>query len=482
MGKYKVLLINPPRIDGIAWTREGRCQERESTLGTFKPPLTLAIIASLLKKHKMNFRVIDANALDLKSDEVSNLLLREDFIPDIIIYCTTTPTVIADTKSIGIIKERFKSNIVAFGPQISGAPYETMEKLSVIDIGIIGEPEFTIMDILKQNDIANLEKVKGIIWRNSMGIYNNDPRDWIEDMNQLPIPAWDLFPIDKYKLPFFNEKYLTVETSRGCPFACEFCVTQLNHGLKFRERHYEAVVSEIEYLKGRYNIKFFNLFGDTVTFNKEFVDKFCDEVIRRNLRIKWFANTRADTIYDGDLIRKMKESGCWMLSVGIESFNEQTRRNMQKKLKMDEINNAIRLLREAGIMSFGFFIYGYPGETEKDLYETTKFALSLPLDYANFYPAVPYPGTDFYNKCMREGYLHQNSWDRMEYSYYVLKTKDLNENIVKKAISNAYLSFYLRQQFIFRHLRNVGLINFFVGSIKYGLKFLSKNLKNSYTK
>ena len=118
MGKYKVLLINPPRIDGIAWTREGRCQERETTLGTFKPPFTLAIIASLLREYKISFRVIDANALDLKSDEVCNLLLREDFIPDIIIYCTTTPTVIADTKSIGIIKERFKSKIIAFGSQI----------------------------------------------------------------------------------------------------------------------------------------------------------------------------------------------------------------------------------------------------------------------------------------------------------------------------------------------------------------------------
>ena len=302
MGKYKVLLINPPRIDGIAWTREGRCQDRETTLGTFKPPFTLAIIASLLREYKISFRVIDANALDLKSDEVCNLLLREDFIPDIIIYCTTTPTVIADTKSIGIIKERFKSKIIAFGSQISGAPYETMKKLSAIDIGIIGEPEFTIMDILKQDDIANLEKVKGIIWRNSMGIYNNNPRDWIDDLDQLPTPAWDLFLTDKYKLPFINERYLTVETSRGCPFACEFCVTQLNHGLKFRERHHEAVVNEIEYLKGRYNIKFFNLFGDTVTFNREFVDKFCDELIRRNLRIKWFANTRADTIYDDDLI------------------------------------------------------------------------------------------------------------------------------------------------------------------------------------
>jgi len=478
MSSYKVLLINPPRINGIAWTREGRCQERETTLGTFKPPFTLSLIASLLREHKINFRVVDANALNITSNEICDLLLREDFIPAVIIYCTTTPTVINDTKSVSIIKERFQSKIIAFGPQISGAPRETMEKLPAIDIGIIGEPEFTIMDILEQDDIANFEGVRGIIWRDSSGIYTNNTRDWIEDLNQLPIPAWDLFPTDKYRVPLINEKYLIVETSRGCPFACEFCVTQLNHGLKFRERRHEVVVNEIEYLKDRYSIKFFNLFGDTVTFNKEFVEKFCDELIKRRLGIKWFANTRADTIHDGDLVKKMKESGCWMLSIGIESFNEYTRKSMQKKIKIDEIKNAIRLLREAGIISFGFFIYGYPGETERDLYETTSFACSLPLDYANFYPAIPYPGTAFYRRCEREGYLFQNSWSKMEYSYYILRTKDLNEDIVMRAISNAYIRFYLRARFIFGHIRNIGWLSLVAGFAKYGLKLLSMKLKD----
>ncbi len=150
---------------------------------------------------------------------------------------------------------------------------------------------------------------------------------------------------------------------------------------------------------------------------------------------------------------------------------------MQKKLETDKITQAIRLLREIGIITFGFFIYGYPGETEQDMYKTTRFALSLPLDYANFYPAVPYPGTAFYTKSMNNGYMDNNSWDKMEYSSYIIKTNDLNETIVKKAISHANRSFYLRPQFIFRHIKNIGLKNFFTGFVKYSLKFLSKNLK-----
>jgi len=474
MNSRAVLLINPPRINGCSWTREGRCQEKEDVLGTAKPPISLALIASLLRENNIKFKLVDATALDLSPAKVSNLLIESRFHPDVIIFCTTTATVLADTDSVSMLKKKFNSKLIAFGAHISGAPKETLEKVSDIDIGIIGEPEYTILDILGKDDFANLDKIHGIAWRNGDKIFVNKNRAWIEDLNQLPLPAWELLPIEKYVLPFINKKYLMVETSRGCPFACDFCVASLNHGTRFREKRPETVVNEIEDLKKKFNIKNFNLFGDTVTLDKKFVEKFCDELIKRRLDIRWLTNTRADTLCDPDLVKKMKESGCWMLSVGIESYNEKTRNNMQKKLETDKITQAITLLREIGILSFGFFIYGYPGETEKDMDETTKFALSLPLDYANFYPAVPYPGTTFYNKCVSDGSLYHNSWNKMEYSSYIIRTNDLNEQCVKKAISHAYLSFYLRPKFLRKHIMNVGLGNFLNGLLKYGLKFLGK--------
>ncbi|OGS74722.1 MAG: hypothetical protein A3F91_07655 [Flavobacteria bacterium RIFCSPLOWO2_12_FULL_35_11] len=481
MSSYKVLLINPPRINGFSWTREGRCQEKEDILGTVKPPLSLALIASLLRNNKIHFKLLDATALNLNSDKIYKCLVESNFHPDIIIYCTTTATILADTTSLSDLKKRFHAKLIAFGAHVSGAPKETLEKIPDIDIGIIGEPEDTILDLLNDHNLENLNKIDGIVWRNGKEIKTTKSRSWIEDLDRLPQPAWDLFPLEKYVLPFVNEKYLIVETSRGCPFACDFCVASLNHGVKFRGKRPETVVDEIEDLIKKFNIKNFNLFGDTVTLNKKFVERFCDELIKRNLNIQWLTNTRADTIYDIDLVKKMKKSGCWMLSIGIESYNEKTRNDMQKKLETDKITQAIKMLREIGIISFGFFIYGYPGETEKDMDETTRFALSLPLDYANFYPAVPYPGTAFYTKSMNNGYLHSNSWNNMEYSSYIIKTKDLNETVVKRAISHAYISFYLRPQFIFRHIKNIGLANFLTGSVKYGVKFFSNNLKNIFT-
>ncbi|KKR04500.1 MAG: Anaerobic magnesium-protoporphyrin IX monomethyl ester cyclase, Elongator protein 3/MiaB/NifB family [Parcubacteria group bacterium GW2011_GWC2_39_14] len=482
MSSYKVLLINPPRINGFSWTREGRCQEKEDVLGTAKPPISLALIASLLRENNIKFKLVDATALDLSPTKVSNLLIESSFHPDVIIFCTTTATVLADTDSLSILKKKFNSKLIAFGAHISGAPKATLEKIPDIDIGIIGEPEYTALDLVQNFNLSNFNNVSGVVWRNGKEIFVNNRRNWIEDLNQLPQPAWDMLPIDKYVLPFINRKYLLIETSRGCPFACDFCVAPLIHGIKFREKRPETVVNEIEDLKSKYKIEYFYLFGDTVTLNKRFVNEFCEELIKRNLKIQWLTNTRADTLYDIELVKKMKESGCWMLAIGIESFNEKTRENMQKKLETDKITQAIRLLRETGILSFGFFIYGYPGETEKDMCETTGFACSLPLDYANFYPAVPYPGTAFYKKCSESEYLRFDSWDKMEYSSYIIETKDLNEAIVKKAVSRAYRSFYMRPKFIYRHIKNIGPMNFFPSSIKYGLKFLSNTLKNIFTK
>lgn len=468
----KVLLVNPPRINGVSWTREGRCQEREDILGTVKPPFSLALIASILRENKIDFKLIDATAHDLTGNEIYAQLIESNFHPDFIVYCTTTPTIIPDTEALSILKKRFNAKLAAFGTHIASVPEESMTKLPDIDIGITGEPEYVVLDILKQDNLSDLSSVKGIIWRNGEKLCLNARSEWLNNLDRLPVPAWDLLPLDNYTLPFTNERYILVETSRGCPFGCEFCVAHLNHGLKFRKRQPENVVNEIEDLKIKFNINYFYLWGDTVTLDKKFIENFCDELIKRDIKIRWFTNTRADTLHDADLVRKMKASGCWMLSIGIESSSQETRRDMNKKLETDNIKQAITLLRKVGILSFGFFIYGYPGETEKDLRETTKFALSLPLDYANFYPAVPYPGTAFYNRCVRDGYLSQNSWAKMEYSHYILNTKDLNENIVKRAIFHAYRRFYLRPQFIYRHLRNIGLKNFIGSSSQYVIKFI----------
>ena len=164
-----------------------------------------------------------------------------------------------------------------------------MEALPEIDIGIIGEPELVILDIIKNGNLQELEKVNNIVYRNSTGkIVVNKIHLLQNGLDDLPLPAWDLLPLEKYTLPFTGERYLLVETSRGCPFSCDFCVAPLYHGTVFRQKRASLVVDEIETLQEKFKINTFYLWGDTVTLHKKFMSDFCDEVIRKKLDIKWF--------------------------------------------------------------------------------------------------------------------------------------------------------------------------------------------------
>ncbi len=178
----------------------------------------------------------------------------------------------------------------------------------------------------------------------------------------------------------------------------------------------KALVDEIERSYRELGVDFFYLWGDTVTLNVKSFSAFCEELIARNLPIQWFGNARADNLTDPAFVHRLRRSGCWMLALGIESESEDIRKNMVKRLERQKIQTAFRNMRDAGIRSFAFFIFGYPGETLDTMSHTIDYAIELDPDFANFYPAVPYPGTALYDKAVRDGLLVEEDWTRMEYS------------------------------------------------------------------
>ena len=177
----------------------------------------------------------------------------------------------------------------------------------------------------------------------------------------MPFPAWDLLPLGNYRLPMVSEPYVIVETSRGCPYACDFCVAPIHQGHKFREREPKALVDEIERAKRELGVRYFYLWGDTVTLNQKTFSAFCEELIARDLGIQWFGNARADNLTDPAFVHRLRRSGCWMLAMGIESSSPEIRKDMVKRLEEQKIRAAFANLRDAGIKSFAFFIFGYPG-------------------------------------------------------------------------------------------------------------------------
>ena len=192
-----------------------------------------------------------------------------------------------------------------------------------------------------------------------------------------------------------------------------------------------------------------------MTLNVKTFSAFCEELIARKLPIRWFGNARADNLTDAAFVERLHQAGCWMLALGIETESEETRKDMQKRLDGQKIRTAITNMRTAGVRSFAFFILGYPGDTPASLDRTIDYAIELDPDFANFYPAVPYPGTELYAKAKRAGLLGREDWSRMEYSYYLLSGNVLDEPTVMGAINRAKRRFYLRPAYLGRHAGDV---------------------------
>lgn len=450
-----ILLINPPLVGGVAFTRQGRCQERQETLGTTKPPYSLAVLAALLRQRRMQFRLIDETGERISTETVIERLDRDGFAPTLIVFCSTVPTLAADVGEMDKLKRRYRAPLVCFGPHASCAPIEAMERAPAVDAMIVGEPEDAVLALAALPSIEEADRIPAIVLRRAGTIVPNRARGTFEGFPDMPFPAWDLLPLKRYRLPLVSKPYLLIETSRGCPYSCDFCVVPYFHGHKFRERSAKNLVDDIERAHRELGIEYFYLWGDTVTLNAKSFSEFCDELVARRLAVKWLANARADNLQDLAFVRRLKQAGCWMLSMGVESASDDTRRDMMKRLDQAKIGVAFANLRRADIKSFGFFIYGYPGDTVASMAKTTRYAVELDADFANFYPAVPYPGTAMYEKCRRDGLLTTDDWTQMEYSYYILSGNGLDEKTVMQALNRARRRFFLRPSYLARHLGEI---------------------------
>lgn len=442
-------------MDGIAYTRQGRCQEREEVLGTTKPPYTLALLAALLRERGQDVRLVDLTATRQGVDDLIARLDAERFEPTLILFPSTTPTLVADVTAMAALKARFGAPMFCFGPHASTTPAESMARAPQVDGMFVGEPEDGVLELAALSSLDELGNVASLTYRRDSEIVPHRAHGTFTGFLAAPVPAWDLLDVTRYTLPLEGRPYVIIESSRGCPYTCDFCVAPIHQGHKFRERSAASIVDEMAFVVRTSGVKFFYLWGDTVTLNVKSFSAICEEIIARQLNVQWFGNARADNLQDPTFVDRLKRSGCWMLALGIETESEETRKDMMKRLESEKIRIALKNMRASGIKSFGFFILGYPGEDAQALERTIDYAIRLDPDFANFYPAVPYPGTELYNKAKREGLLASEDWTKMEYSYYLLKGNGLDEQVVMDAINRAKRRFFLRPRYLTRHAGDV---------------------------
>ena len=310
------------------------------------------------------------------------------------------------------------------------------------DAVIIGEPEATALEFARAAaDGKKLDGISGIVYRNGKKIIRNSPRPPIEDLDSLPFPAWDLVNRDLYRMPLTNRRFLLITTARGCPHACDFCADTTFYGRKLRARSPAKVADEMEHVREKYGINEFLFWSESFTLDRKHAEAMADELIRRGGGFRWVCNSRVDGVDDA-LVLKFRDAGCWMIGFGFETGDEATLRRMKKGTTLRQAEEAVAACRRHGVEATGHFVIGYPGETEESAGRTAEFAKKLNLDFAQFYCAVPFPGSPLYERAKAKGWLATNDWRKFEQNMCVLKVDGATPEDVEKWRRSAYLKFY----------------------------------------
>ena len=415
------------------------------------PSLTLATLAgNLISGH--NVKIVD---LDLVSHFYARLFAEiNSFKPDIIAASALTPTYFIVRNIMRKIKEKYSGiKTVIGGPHVTALPEEAIKE-GCFDIIAIGEGDTALPELLSPSGVKN---VAGIMYRElSSGKMIRTPgRKPAHDLNSLPYPSWGLFTLNKYKHSRLSSRRNPVgliETSRGCAFQCSFC-NKLIFGSEHRVKDPKRAVDEMEYML-KCGFKEVHIADDSFTQRIDWAKEVCVEIIRRNLKFPWslLNGVRVDTV-DREFFKLAKRAGCWQVGFGIESGDQDVLNKVNKKIKLSQVKNAVKYAGEARVDTLGFFILGLPGETERSMKSTIKFAKSLPLSMAKFDLCIPYPGTPYYKELKLAGRIRSEDWSK--YNCHQIEEPLFDHPNLPWATINIYYKkafreFYLRWNYILR--------------------------------
>jgi len=477
--KIKVLVINEPFVKDFCRTQRWAARTRGRVL---RAPDWLAYATAVLERNNLNVKLIDMVAEDKTKEDLRKLIIKE--MPDFVVLDSTTPSIYSDIECASIIKEVNKDiKIIMVGPHISALPDETLKEANgAIDVACIGEYDYTVKDVIE--NFSNLENVKGICYISNGKIIRTPKRPLIEELDNLPFPAWHHLDLMKYFDGGKLYPYIDIISGRGCPNLCIFCLwPQVMHGTYYRMRSPKNVVDEIEYdLKLCPKIKKGEFFfeDDTFTVNKKRAIEICEEILRRNLKITFSVNARVDTA-DLEMFKIMKRAGCRELLVGFESGVNEILEKSNKKIRVEQSYEFIRLAKEAKLAVHGCFVIGLLYETEDTAKETIKFALSLGCDTVQFSGAVPFPGTVFYEIAKKNNWLNTSNWrDWLDGGEQkgVISYKDLNSKIINYYVDLGLKKFYFRPGYIIKFLFSTKNFNDLYRKLRGAKNFLSYLLKN----
>lgn len=475
LNNNKILLVHP-----LGYSAES-AEYDISRKANLMPPLGLASIAAYLTEKGVSVFIIDCYAHPDSLVKIKDLLLLEK--PAFIGFSCTTSSFLDGVKIAGTAKSLLPGIKSVFGGvHMSALKEELLTDYDLVDFGIVGEGEESLYQLITSGG-SQPESIEGLVFRATDGsaVFSGH-RQQLIDLDSLPFPAYEKlagYP-ETYKLPIFNYPKApnsSCISSRGCPYACSYCDRSVFRR-SFRYNSALYLYEHLKYLKERFHIRHINFYDDQFTFNRQRVEDFCELVMNSSLNMTFNCAVRADHI-DLELLRMMKEAGCWMMSLGIETGDENLLSQHRQNVNLDMISEKIHTIKKAGIRVKGLLMMGLPGESEQSIKKSMDYVFSLPIDDINLAKFTPFPGSPLYKNIHELGTFTED-WEKMDCMQFVFIPKGLTKKRLEELFIDYYRRHYSRLKILlgyvtmvwkspdswFRFIKDLGQFLSFAGSNK----------------
>jgi radical SAM superfamily enzyme YgiQ (UPF0313 family) len=419
-------------------------------LRTHTLPLGLAYLSSSLLENGFEVEIIDAGFFNHSANELKRKILN--FSPDVVGISALSATYYPSIQIAKLVRDEAPEvKILMGGPHVTFDSIDPL-KNGFCDVVVRGEGEKTITELCRSlvDSPQSLGKIRGISFKNGEHLCKTSARPLIQNLDSLPFPAWDLFPMEKYKA---TNPYAPVMSSRGCSYSCKYCSTSKMWRHKYRLRSIGNVVNELKVLRDQYGFTHISFIDDNFTFNKSRTLKLCEEL--KKLEMNWACGTRIDQV-DKELLREMKKSGCRLIFFGIESGNQETLDFIRKNIRLNTVKKVIEQANLLEIQTIASFILGFPNETKEMAEKTVKYASRIKATYSQLHFLVPYPGTDFFIRMERHGirFLTTTPWKTLYEIYRKRESSDwmINKTLIETRFMSAEDFHRLWMEFVINRL------------------------------